>query len=111
MNTDKILGRMKKIARVAGRELITKALTLWFCLRDKDTPARIRAIILGDLLYLVSPFDAIPDAIPGLGFSDDMAVLTLAFVTLAAHLKPEHHERAKTKVADWFGQVETTPAN
>ena len=103
MNSEKILGRMKKIARVAGREIITKALTLWFCLRDADTPARIRALILGDLLYLLSPFDAIPDMIPGLGYSDDMAALTLAFVTLAAHLKPEHHEKAKAKVSEWFG--------
>jgi uncharacterized membrane protein YkvA (DUF1232 family) len=104
MNADQIFQQMKKIAAKAGREVITKALTLWFCLQDKDTPARIKAIIIGDLLYLISPIDAIPDAIPGIGFSDDLAVLTLAFGILAAHIKPEHHERAKAKVDEWLNR-------
>lgn len=103
MDQKKIFKKLENIARAAGRQLIEKALTLWFCLQDKDTPLKIRGLILGDLIYLVSPFDAVPDAIPGIGFSDDMGVLTLSLIMLAAHIKPEHLERAKAKVGEWLG--------
>lgn len=35
----------------------------------------IAAIVMG-LTYLISPFDFIPDFIPGLGYIDDMTILT-----------------------------------
>ncbi len=35
------------------------------------------AAIAGSLLYVVSPIDLIPDFIPGLGYLDDMTVLTI----------------------------------
>jgi hypothetical protein len=38
---------------------------------------RGRALAAGALLYFVNPFDAIPDALPGIGYLDDFAVLTL----------------------------------
>ncbi len=37
-----------------------------------------KAICLGSLLYLVDPMDLVPDAIPILGYLDDMAVLSMA---------------------------------
>ncbi len=35
------------------------------------------AAIAGSLLYVISPIDLIPDFIPGLGYLDDMTVLTI----------------------------------
>jgi uncharacterized membrane protein YkvA (DUF1232 family) len=35
-------------------------------------------VIVAAIIYIVSPLDAIPDAIPALGFLDDATVLTLA---------------------------------
>ncbi|KQC34387.1 hypothetical protein AAU57_14340 [Nonlabens sp. YIK11] len=35
------------------------------------------AAIGGSLLYVISPFDLIPDFIPGLGYLDDITVLTI----------------------------------
>ena len=35
------------------------------------------AAIAGSLLYILSPFDLIPDFIPGLGYLDDVTVLTI----------------------------------
>lgn len=45
--------------------------------RDISRPALVAAV--AGLLYFLSPMDAIPDWIPGLGFVDDLAVL--AWVT------------------------------
>ena len=56
-----------------------RALILFYCLRDPDTPKYVKMIIAGALGYLMAPIDILPDTIAGLGWLDDMAVLGLAF--------------------------------
>ncbi|HWG84379.1 MAG TPA: YkvA family protein [Deinococcales bacterium] len=46
--------------------------------RDFDVKGSTRAIMLGALAYLVSPVDLLSDAIPLLGFADDLAVVSIA---------------------------------
>jgi len=46
-------------------------------LRDRRVPLRLRVALLGLGIYLVSPFDIIPDFIPGIGRIDDAIVLLL----------------------------------
>jgi len=45
------------------------------------------AIIVGSLLYVVSPLDAIPDVIPVLGWLDDIAIVGLAMSRLNSVIK------------------------
>ena len=40
--------------------------------------AGIAVVIIAAVIYVVSPLDAIPDSIPGIGFLDDATVLSLA---------------------------------
>lgn len=40
------------------------------------------AVIVGALLYIVSPLDLIPDAIPVIGFIDDAAIITATILKL-----------------------------
>jgi len=46
-------------------------------LGDRRVPLRVRTALLGLGIYLVSPFDIIPDSIPGIGRIDDAIVLLL----------------------------------
>ena len=64
-----------------GKKLafVQRAVTLFLCMRDKDTPKYVKAVIAGALGYLVLPIDIVPDTIPVLGWVDDVAVLGLAF--------------------------------
>ena len=48
----------------AGKEVIEKALILYYCLQDDDTPAWAKTTIIGALGYFISPIDAIPDLVP-----------------------------------------------
>jgi uncharacterized membrane protein YkvA (DUF1232 family) len=107
MDRKNVWNKMKQRAKTAGWEVLEAALTLWYCLIDQDTPVRIKALIFGDLVYFVSPVDAIPDAIPVIGYSDDLAVMlgTLAFI--ASHVKPQHRKKAKTTCAEWLGNRAT----
>lgn len=54
----------------------------------RKVPVRVIVSALAAIIYLVSPIDLIPDLIPGLGFIDDAAVLTLVLGTgLSLELK------------------------
>jgi len=71
------------------------ALAMFFCAIDKETPATTKGILLAALAYFVLPTDAIPDLLPGLGFTDDAAVLTAAFAAASRHIQPRHKEQAR----------------
>ena len=43
----------------------------------KETPFRAKAIIVFAILYLLSPFDLVPDWIIGLGLLDDLTIVSL----------------------------------
>ena len=67
----------------------------YYCALDPNTPFRAKAILLAALGYFVLPADTIPDVIFGLGFTDDIAVLTAAFTAVRAHMTPAHRLAAK----------------
>ena len=73
----------------------------YYCAFDPATPTKVRAILLGALAYFVLPFDAIPDFIAGIGFTDDASVLLLAIATVSAHITPAHRKAAKEALANW----------
>jgi len=92
--------KIRRFAIKAGRPVIENALVLYFCLKDADTPARAKAIVIGALGYFILPIDAFPDLIPVAGFTDDLAVLLIATTTVLAHIKPAHRQRAREQL-DW----------
>lgn len=47
--------------------------------------------------------DAIPDIVPGIGFSDDLGALALALAIVLIHVKPEHKRQADERLKVWFG--------
>jgi len=94
--------KIKNYARSAGKEVIEKALILYFCLKDPDTPSWAKSVIIGTLGYFILPMDAIPDLTPFIGFSDDLGALAAALGIVSFHIKKEHKEKAKEKMNEWF---------
>ncbi len=99
--------KVKAHALEAGRELIEKALTLYYCLEDRDTPAWARTVIVGALAYFIWPADAIPDYLGVVGFADDLGAVAAALATVAAHVKHDHARRASERARRWFGDKKT----
>ena len=95
--------KVKTQALKAGKEVIEKALTLYYCLQDTDTPGWAKTVIVGALAYFILPADAIPDYIAIVGFTDDLGVLAAAVATVAAHVKDDHATKARQVVERWFG--------
>lgn len=94
--------KIKTYAIDAGKDVIEKALTLYYCLLDADTPVWAKTVIVSVLGYFIVPVDAIPDLTPVVGFSDDLGALVSALAIVAAHIKPEHKTKAQEKLKDWF---------
>ena len=98
--------KMRRFARVAGREVIEKALLLYYALQSPEMPSWARTVVLGALGYFVLPADAIPDLLPGIGFTDDLGALATAVAVVIAHITPGVRQRARTKLREWFRETD-----
>ncbi len=56
-------------------------------LRDREAPLFPRLLALFAVLYVILPFDAIPDAIPILGWLDDVGVVALMLGWTSSQVK------------------------
>lgn len=92
-----------KLAKQGASKILTSALTLYHCMRDGDTPAWAKSVIVGALGYLIFPMDLIPDAIIGGGFTDDWSVMLGAIAAVATHIKGEHRRLAEAQVSQLLG--------
>ncbi len=80
------------LSRIPFAEDLTAA---YYCARDPETPAYVRAVLLGAIAYFVLPIDMVPDILAGLGFTDDASVLAAAVAAVGRHLQPRHREQAR----------------
>lgn len=84
--------RLRLLFRSVGRE----GLMLLYAFRHPSTPGVIKFGTLLLLLYLISPFDLIPEFLaPVLGWADDVALLALGV--------PWLHSRLPQQVLDDVG--------
>lgn len=109
MSTDRMSdtdfwSKVGRIFRKAGRKVIEPALLLYYSAQRPETPAWAKTVVVSALLYLVSPVDAVPDALPVVGFSDDLGVLLAAVGTIAAYIDDDVRGRVRRKLDDWFGR-------
>ena len=101
-STSKFWEKLKTYAKTLGKETVYYILLLYYVMIDKNTPLKYKAIITGALGYLILPLDAIPDAIPIVGFSDDAAAVMAAYKAVKDSITPEIDQRAKNKLSTWF---------
>lgn len=94
--------KLLNYAKKAGLELVELVLQLYYAFQSPNTPAWAKAVIVAALGYFVCPVDAIPDAIPIVGYSDDMAVLVTAVATVATYITDEIKAKAAAQVGRWF---------
>ena len=93
--------KLKSLATRLGKESLYQILTLYYTMRRPDIPAKVKAIILGALGYFVLPLDAVPDFIPVLGFSDDLAIVALCVSYVRQWTTPAEEEKARKRMNEW----------
>ena len=95
--------KVKKLSLAAGREVVEKALILYYTLGEPCVPVWAKTTITMALGYFIFPVDAIPDLTPVVGYVDDLGVLVAALVSVAMHVTPEAKRRASKTLQVLFG--------
>jgi uncharacterized membrane protein YkvA (DUF1232 family) len=86
----------RKLKQVAAKiPFAEDLLAAYYCAFDRQTPRHVQIALIGALAYFVLPFDAIPDFLPLIGFTDDAAVLATAIRLVASNIRPDHREAAR----------------
>ncbi|MGL4515712.1 MAG: YkvA family protein [Shewanella sp.] len=101
--------KIKLFGRQAGREVVERALWLYYAAQKPNTPTWAKSVILGALAYFISPLDAIPDLTPLLGFSDDLGALAAALTMVSLYIDDEVKALAADKLTTWFGHDPAEP--
>jgi uncharacterized membrane protein YkvA (DUF1232 family) len=84
-----------KLKRFAGQvPFVEDLVAAYYCAMDPATPVRVRGMLLAALAYFILPTDLIPDMLGGLGFADDMALLTAVIGMVSSHITPTHRAAA-----------------
>lgn len=102
--------KSKKYALTAGSEVMEKALWLYYAYQRPDTPVWAKTVIGGAIAYFILPIDAIPDVIPGLGYTDDLGALAAAIGVISGHIDENVRLQARVKMDDWFGDAKKEEA-
>ena len=89
-------GFWDKLRKTLGQvPFIEDALAAYYCATDGKTPIYVKAVLMGALAYFIVPYDVIPDFIPGLGFTDDAAILATAISAVRSALRAELFDAAR----------------
>ena len=105
-NEQDLIRKITKAARKAGIKVIYLALLLYYVLKSPKVKMADKGKIWGALGYFILPIEIIPDFIPVVGYTDDLAALMWAFYSVAKNVTPEIEELAKKKLHDWFGDYD-----
>ena len=96
----KFSGASRKIGRTAS----FYALVLYYVMLSPNVSFQNKCIICGALGYLVLPTDLLPDVVPLLGFTDDIAAIKLAYDAVKVSITPDVENKAKERVDKIFGE-------
>lgn len=110
-SSSEFVEKISRIAKRAGAKLVYAAFILFYTLQSDKVSAKDKALIIGALGYMISPLDAIPDAIPIVGLSDDLGVLLFVLKKVWGDVDPEIKAKAKEKLSKWFDDDEISEIN
>ena len=96
--------KVERVAKKVGATVLLPVFTLYYMLQDDKVSLQHKAYIVGALGYFILPIDMIPDGIlPVIGFTDDIAVMTLVLKLVKDSITPEIKARANARVSEIIG--------
>ena len=101
-----LMSKVKRIGKKMGGKLLYNVYVLYYVLKSRDVPVKVKAEILSALGYVLVPLDLIPDFIPVAGFADDLAAVTFAVQAAHAQITPSIQQRAEKKVYKLIGSTD-----
>lgn len=101
-NEKDFFGKLKKYAKAIGKGLVEQALTLYYVMKKPEVPMKYKTLILGALGYLISPIDFIPDIVPVIGYTDDLAAVAFALMQIQDYVDDDIKNMAAEKTSEIF---------
>lgn len=98
--------KLASVAKAVGLKGIYMVLQLYNTAMSSDVPAKYRAIIYGALGYFILPIDLVPDVIPVVGFTDDIAALGAAITAASMCITEQIKNISKEQLHKWFGDFD-----
>ena len=105
-DTEKFWKKLRRTLRRLGARAAYYALILYYAMQDPKISRKDKTLILGALGYFLLPLDLIPDFLPAIGFTDDIAALAFAVYKVLHCVTPIVKDQAEAKVYEWFGDVD-----
>lgn len=105
VNPQFLQGTLQRWVRWGGRALrphLVDLVVLYHVATDPGVPLHHRLAPAAAVVYVISPFDAIPDFIPILGLTDDWGCVALAIARLQGFITPAHRETAARLIDGWL---------
>ncbi|HDO27016.1 MAG TPA: DUF1232 domain-containing protein [Bacteroidetes bacterium] len=88
-NEKKLFKKLKSVSGAISANMLYYILVLFYLVSDKSVPFKTRMIFAAALGYLILPTDLVSDFIPGLGFTDDAALIAFAAGQAVNYVTPE----------------------
>ena len=85
------------LREVEDLELVRRGRQLWRHLNSDDVTKGEKIVLLAALLYLISPIDLISDAVPVLGWLDDLGVAGIALSYVMRRMEDLEDEKKSKK--------------
>ena len=98
--------KISSVAKQAGIELVYAVLLLYYIAIDPATPKTDKVRIFGVIGYFILPVDIVPDALPLIGCTDDMAAVLWALKAVYDNITPAVRAKARSRLTRWFGKVD-----
>ena len=96
--------KVERVAKKVGATVLLPVFTLYYMLQDDKVSLQHKTYIVGALGYFILPIDLIPDGtLPVIGFTDDIAVMTLVLKLVKDSITPEIKARANARVSEIIG--------
>lgn len=90
-----MIGRLLLRLRAAGKH----CRIAWYAWRHPNLPLTGRLLLIAIALYVLSPLDVVPDALPVLGWLDDLALISIVLPLLLKLLPGDVLAEARRQAA------------
>ncbi len=109
------LSRKKILAKLAAaltdgkmvKDTLYQVVAMYLMMVDPVVATVAKAEVATALVYLLNPFDVVPDMFP-LGLVDDIAVLGVVWKLIQKHITSEHRDEARRIVLELLGRLNLT---
>lgn len=85
----------------ALRFIVERALLAKELFTSPEAPLRVKALLIGMLVYIISPIDIIPDMIPLIGITDDIALLIMGWNYAEGFVTPQMRAKVDAILQRW----------